>query len=423
MGYNSNTKSLEAPLNTWSVAKCIMASNGDLATLCQSTNINPKSMNKPVRYIVGDANYDNHPQELTVEEWLSTNYGIKINNSFSDLSEMATAISNSLTPNFYPEEGKTTGWAFYYDKPKNGDMCRLTDFIGYKHYPLDWVEVSFDNHGNTTENNTRLRLWFREALSGGLADIKSWGASEQFFDGNDNFIGTLCLLVCTKANNAYTATYLLPLLKGLDWDFTEDVNPIFNAQFSGVNAGNYFVYPIITDAQNLTINTAINANELKQSGYKFLPFPYGSFTAWNPVASGTPGGGNPPIANSISVEFDDKEGFTIEDMGDGYYILYSFVLKLTSSVVATKAMPITYRIYLGDTKNLNANRLLLQGTASIAEGDTQTEVFYELPTDKVNPNDYLFQAVNNDPTLWIVYEANGYTSSTVALTMYGIDED
>lgn len=417
MGYDINSNSLKAPLSTWSVAKCIMASSGDVVTLCRSANINPKSMYKPIRYPL-NTEVDNHPQELLPDDFTDCNYGIKLRTGYSDLSQLATAIANSLAQGFKVADESKDVWAFYYDAPREGDMCRLTDFDQYKHYPTDWVQIEFENQGNTAENNTKFRLWFREALANGIADIKSWEASSQFFDGTVNFIGTLCLLVCTKTNEAYTAKYLLPILKGEDWNQSEDINPIFSAQFSGVDAGSYFVYPIITDARNLTVNQAYAYNAEQLAEAKFLPFPYASFTSWKPVASGTPEGGNPPIANTIDIAFDTKEGdgYAVRMVDTGYYVVDSFDIVFSLSSPLNKATAINYRIYLGNDTKYNTNALLAQGTATIPINETDAMVAYTRP-EKEEENQYTF-FIESNPTLWVVYNATGYTSSEKALQMY-----
>lgn len=416
MGYDKAHKTISAPLNTHSVARCLRAYSLDDATLCQSKAlINPRSAKKPVRYTYNDngeaIEFDNHHRELTDAEYAKVNYGIRINTSYSSLEECVAAIKNAFA-NIKDDENATK--AFYYEAPKDGDMCRLTDFDGYKHNASNWVELYFDNHGNTDasdeQNATKLRVFFNEALLN-IADIQRWGVASEFFDGVGNFIGTFAIVVC-DAN--LQATHLVTLLSGEGLNQVDD-NPIIT--FKPSIAGTFKVYPIIVKGLNVADGTAIEANTLKElTDVKFLPYPFASFTDWNPVESGTPEGGATSVTEAFTFAFDTKEGNGYEvqrlDSNDYWWVVRSFYFVITP-INQSKDAVVSYEVFVGtDKKNL---RQLASGYVDVPSNDVAS-VHYEL-SGKDNENDYRVYIEEGNPYLRVVYTSVGYRKDEVVFEL------
>lgn len=400
MGYIDANTPLTAPINTYSVAKCIGKNSADTATLCQSKElINPKSARKPVRYLINGESVDNHYPELSEEKLITINYGIKIHSSYESIEDCVTAIRNSFNDSLKDEDK-----AFYYEIPKDGDVCRLTDWIGYKHNAGDWLTISFENHGSTVATNnkpTKLRLLFQEGLMS-LQSLQLWGAFSQFWQ-NGNPIGRFSLVLCDAS---FKAQYLIPLLSGEDMVQAENL-----ISFIPPISGGYFVYPIITNlpATQCMDGNAIDANTLKGlsgSSIRFAPIPYSDFTAWNPVATNNPEGGNPSTSDAINVEIDFAELTTISAI-DMTYRLDAFMLMLSRT--STQQAIVDVSVYVG-TEDRNI-LFIDRKSIAFANGETSAEFAYELDLDKVDGNAMNFSVVDGVPLLRVYYSMSGATES------------
>lgn len=400
MGYKDANTPLTAPLNTYSVAKCIGKNSADTATLCQSKElINPKSARKPVRYLVNGESVDNHYPELSEEKLMTTNYGIKIHTAYESLEDCVTAIRNS-----FDDSTKDELKAFYYEYQKDGDVGRLTDWIGYKHNAGDWISLVFENHGSTVATNnkpTKLRLLFQEGLMS-LQSLQLWGAFSQFWQ-NGNPIGRFALVLCDAS---YKAQYLMPLLSGEDMVQAENI-----ISFTPPISGEYLVYPVITNlpATQCMDGEYISADDLKElsgSSIRFAPIPYCVFTTWNPVATNNPSGGIPPTADTINVELDFAELTTISAT-DMTYRLDAFMMLLSRTT--TQQISVDVSVYVG-TEDRNI-LFIDRKSIAFANGETTAEYGYELDFDKVEGNAMNFSVVEGEPLLRVYYSMNGATES------------
>lgn len=391
MGYIDGNTPLTAPLNTHSVAKCIGASSGDVVTLCRSKMlINPKSAKKPLRYPYNTqgslTDVDTTPKELTDSQFAKVNFGVKIN-SFTNFDDAISALNTALSGGEAKEEDK----AFYYEGPNDGDMCRLTDFVGYKNNAGDWVQIEIENHGSTQANaqKTKMRIRFYEALRN-FQSLQSWGAFASLWSSL-----RFALYVRDKSTNA---KYLLPLVSDMEQNEEGVVT------FTPTIAGAMEIYPIVTTLRTGADGVAIDRSSLPSgdASVLYIPLPYASYTAWNPVSSGTPEGGQPSLSESISIALED---YNISALGDEFYTVNSFALAVQSQLVGE----VNVRVY-GGTSQLDKVLLGAWALKFDASGDV-LPISYEPKEDAQR-----FQALGEGPKL-IVYYSYGTREERIIFNM------
>lgn len=396
MGYNASDNSISAPLNTWSVAKCIMANSGDSGTLCSARQyINPKSAYKPIRYVPNGEQTDERMQDLGQDEFNKMNYGIKIRSSFNDIEDLVQGIRNSLNPNFdYGDNvaGDKGAWAFYYDCPNGAsERTRLTDFVGYRHYAEDWLTISFENHGSMQggQNTTKMRLRLTSPALPTLPDITRWGASDVFKDGTGNFNGRLCLVLC---DNSYNPQYVMPVLSGDNLMMQDELLLTFTPPI----AGEFLIYPIFS---NLPVSygdmVAISANTLKDVTANYLAVPYSSFVSWKPVGSGTPEQETTLI--SVDVRLDNYQ-LDAQNASDGRYRVKNVQVGVSCNTAGKK---VAVSLYAGSEQREQINLISLAGDNAIEIG-TAGEWYEVSYSDEGEKDELYFEAVD-EPYLWVRY--------------------
>ena len=423
MGYNGGDKPITRPFNTWSIGLCIGSSSGDIGTLAHSKElINPKSKYKPIRRVyargannqivkvLADNEPDKYKPELYEDDYAVNNYGIKIRGSYASLEDMALRLKNSFISVNDENRPKEEDLAFYYECPFGDDGGRMFDFTSYLHLAGDWVFVNFENHGGAGQA-TKLRVTFREALTK-IQDIMGWSAYANLFSGN-NFTGRFALLIL---NADKTVNGLIPLMGGEDlMQFPEDGSFSFTPSISG----NYLVYPIVT---NLSVtqypnNVFISANQLKELGNSvlFLPLPYGSYTHWNPVASGTPEGGTPPANQAFSLSLKDGDyQVRLVDATNGHnmYVVDYFNINIAfaDGKPIQKSTIITGKVFAGsaDTNVLELYRF----EVNIPAGEMEATISYER-SDKEDERFVRFEVVEGNPYLRVYYQSEGYSEDEV----------
>ena len=433
MGYISGEQKITRPFNTWSVALCLGVNSGDVATLCQHKNIRARSAFKPIRRfkyrdssgkiqnIASDV--DNYPQEMQEDDFVVNNYGIKMNTTFNSINNLVNAVVNSLPDSFEPAEGKTD-WAFYYERPKAGDMCRILDFDGYVHLAGDWISIEFDNHGagNNAEQQTNMVMSFNYPFSK-LSDIQAWGVAGDFFDGNGNFTGKLGLVVCQKTTNEqrpYEPKYFTMLIGGED--FTQTESALQRFIFTPSIAGTYYIYPIITNATRTTegvsfvstgdddkMGLTVEANTMPTDA-RYLALPYSSFVEWKPVASGTPEGGKPSASEFITWDLDTKDGNGYRLVSPDRYVyrVESFDLVLTIGQERETDTVVNGVIYAGtEAKGVIK---LMDYQVVIPAGERSVPLSYQRP-EKDEENKYNFIIEDGNPYLKVYYNTTGYITS------------
>lgn len=418
MGFNASDNSISAPLNTWSVAKCLMANSGDEGTLCSARQyINPKSAYKPIRYVPNGAQYDDRIQDLGQNEFNAMNYGIKLRNSFSDIEELVQGIRNSLNPNFAygdkVEEDSDAVWAFYYDCPKGAsERTRLTDFVGYRHYAEDWMAITFDNHGSMQgeEHTTKMRFRLTSPALPTLPSITRWGAASIFQDGTGNFKGRLCLILC---DSSYTPQYVMPVLSGDNLMMQDESLLTFTPKV----AGDFLIYPVYSNLSEITYKDleVYSANIFKSGNVEanFLAVPYASFVSWKPVGSGTPEHEGTVI--SVDVQMVDYD-LDMLNASDGRYRLRSAEVEVSCNTAGKK---IAVSLYAGSEDREQLNLLSLSGDNAI-EIENAGEWYSVRYSDEGEKEEQYFTALNNDPYLWVRFAVEN--TGTKGVRKFGLFE-
>lgn len=372
-------KHIMPPISIDKVADALGTSADEVASLCRSSAINAKSAKKPIRYIQsGDV--DNYPRILSDSAFMTANYGVKIN-TYTNMEEMVAKLDVALSG-----DGKDDMKAFYYEAPKDGDMCRLTDFEGYNANAFDWCTIDIVNHGLATAtdatNYAKIVVRFGEALSS-FQSLQMWGAFQRYW-------GYLRFALLIKSANG---VFLLPLLS----------NEAF-VQYSGDYiafkpniVGECQVYPVLTTVRSVADGAMAPMQSLPKgdSASLYIPMPYSSYTKWRPVASGTPEGGLPPTAESVELRL---LGHSTVNLGDGYYIVNAFGL-----VVESNGKDVEVTIYAG-TQGLDKVYL---GTWEVVDD----LISYQRQPDKEPDEVMRFKSEDNQPKLRVYYKKVNATES------------
>ena len=129
MSYNSNTKTITAPVSVYDVQQALSTGDHDVGRLCVNTGINPWAKCKPINApgIIRALDYSKAEQVTNYHCGLSVVYST---NNFNDFLAKVQASLNNASYKYLNEYT-----AVKYDRP-TGTMLspfRLSDYDGYRH--------------------------------------------------------------------------------------------------------------------------------------------------------------------------------------------------------------------------------------------------------------------------------------------------
>ena len=353
MGFKEGDKIITEPLNNFSVANALGTTNTNISKLCCSPLINPKSANKPIRYLYATDSVDDKTMlsyDITIKDLSSiakrkANYGIDIKQYDTidgklNVSKMMQEVLNSLN---YGLNNDETPKAFIYDKPNSGDRVRLTDFIGYAIEPSDWVSVSFPKYGSN-DITTAIRLTYSEGLTR-LADLQYWGVFNALWNQQNISNVYFCFIVGeydVTTNKGFTNNVVVPILNGED--ILQQDESLIDIDCTNIPQG--YTYPVMLfNPTPLSCGNAYESTAFTNT--TIIPIPFASITEWkfesNSGGTGGDEGDTTNLLDTISVDILNLV-YTIPDVG--YYELEELGLCIYSS--HNESFNISTKVMLAD---------------------------------------------------------------------------